>query len=172
MATVGTNNGADITLTRNGVRVSHLIPGTYVIEVRDRSSIHNFHLTGPGVNQTTTVAFTGTQTWTVTLAAGTYLFVCDPHATTMRGTFTVSAAPPPPPPPPPAPQPRCRVPRVVGRTLGTARRLVRRAGCRVGRVRSARSARRRGRIVRQSPRAGIRVRRGTRVTLVVSRGRR
>ncbi len=168
MATVGTNNGTDITLTRNGVRVTHLVPGRYVIEVRDRSRLHNFHLTGPGVNQTTTVAFAGTQTWTVTLTAGTYLFVCDPHATTMRGTFTVSATPPP----PPKPQARCRVPRVVGRPLATARRLIRRAGCRVGRVRTARSARRRGRVLRQSPRAGIRVRRGTRVTLVVSRGRR
>jgi hypothetical protein len=105
----------------------------------------------------------------VTLSAGTYLFVCDPHTTTMRGSFAVSAAPPP---LRPAPQARCRVPRVVGRPLSTARRLVRRAGCRVGRVRSTRSARRRGRVLRQSPRAGIRVRRGTRVTLVVSRGRR
>ena len=164
MATVGTNNGSDLTLTRNGVPVTNLTPGRYVIEVRDRSGLHNFHLTGPGVNQATTVAFTGTQTWTLTLAAGTYRFVCDPHATTMRGTFTVSATPPPP--------ARCRVPRVVGRTLATARRLVRRAGCRVGRVRNARSARRRGSVLRQSPRAGVRVRRGTRVTLVVSRGRR
>ena len=111
----------DITLTRNGVRVTHLTPGGDVITVRDRSGLHNFHLTGPGVNQTTTVAFTGTLTWTLTLTAGTYRFVCDPHAATMRGTFTVSATAPPP--------ARCRVPRVVGRTLATARRLVRRAGC-------------------------------------------
>ena len=40
------------------------------------------------------------------------------------------------------------------------------------RVRSARSAKRRGGVIRQSPRAGIRVRRGSRVSLVVSRGRR
>jgi PASTA domain len=66
----------------------------------------------------------------------------------------------------------CRVPKVVGRRLATARRLVARAGCRVGRVRRIRSARRNGTVVRQAPRAGSRVRRGTRVALTVSRGRR
>jgi PASTA domain/Divergent InlB B-repeat domain len=67
---------------------------------------------------------------------------------------------------------RCWVPRVVGRTLPAARRLIVRAGCRVGRIRRARSTRARGRVVRQAPRANARVRRGTRVNLTVSRGRR
>ena len=175
VATVGTNNGADITLTQNGVAVQHIPPGAYTIEVRDRSAIHNFHLSGPSVNRATEVAFVGTQTWSVTLSEGSYLFVCDPHSSTMRGSFTVGTGPAPPPPPPPPAQPprRCIVPRVVGRTLPTAQRLIRRRGCRVGRVRRVRSTRaRRGRVMRQTPRAGRRVVRGTRIALVVGRGRR
>jgi PASTA domain/Copper binding proteins, plastocyanin/azurin family len=176
VATVGTNNGTDITLTRDGVQVTHLPPGPYSIRVRDRSAFHNFHLTGPGLERTTTLDFVGETTWDVTLSEGTYRFVCDPHiAAGMTGSFTVGTGPAPPPPPPPPPAPlvrRCVVPRVVGRPLLAAQRLIRRRGCRVGRVRRARSSRARGRVIRQTPRAGRRVPRGTRVTLVVSRGRR
>ena len=75
-----------------------------------------------------------------------------------------AAAPPPPPPPPP----QCRVPRVIGLRLATAQTRIRRANCRVGRVRRARS-RRVGRVLSQSPRAGLRRPRGTRVNLVVGR---
>jgi Tol biopolymer transport system component len=75
------------------------------------------------------------------------------------------AGTPPPPPPPPV---QCRVPRVIGLRLATARTRIRRANCRVGRVRRARS-RRVGRVLSQSPRAGTRRPRGTRVTLVVGR---
>jgi len=32
----------------------------------------------------------GTETFTVELGAGTYEFVCDPHASTMNGSFEVS----------------------------------------------------------------------------------
>ena len=78
--------------------------------------------------------------------------------------------PPPPPDPPPPPQPpqRCVVPRVVGLRLGTARKRIRRAHCRVGRVRRAYS-RRVGRVLAQSPRAGARRPAGTRVNLLVGR---
>ena len=62
----------------------------------------------------------------------------------------------------------CRVPRVVGKRLALARRLITRGGCRVGRIRRARS-RRVGRVLRQSPRGGVRRARGTRVNLVVGR---
>lgn len=108
IATVGTNDAHVISLTHaNGSAVTDIAPGTYEIEVRDRSEIHNFHLTGPGVNMTTTVGFTGTATWTVTLRdASRYTYVCDVHPGDMRGTFTVGGGPPPPPPaPPPAPVP-------------------------------------------------------------------
>jgi glucose/arabinose dehydrogenase len=67
---------------------------------------------------------------------------------------------------------RCRVPRVVGLRLATARSRIRRAHCRVGRVRQQRSSRARGRVVAQSPRPGARRARGSRVHLTVSRGRR
>ena len=70
--------------------------------MQDRSEEHNFHLTGPGVNQATDVDFVGTVTWTITVTNGTYRYVCDPHPSTMRGSFAVG----PPPPSRPAGPPR------------------------------------------------------------------
>ena len=64
--------------------------GKYVITIHDRSSIHDFHLTGPGVNKVTSVPGTGTTKWTVTLKKGTYHFVCDPHRTIMHGVLKVT----------------------------------------------------------------------------------
>src|SRR3954453_13880543 len=64
--------------------------GTYVITIHDLASIHDFHLTGPGVNKKTSVAGTGTTKWTVKLKTGTYHFVCDPHQTIMHGVLKVS----------------------------------------------------------------------------------
>ena len=63
--------------------------GKYTLVVSDKSNIHNFHLTGPGVNVKTSVAATGSKTFKITLKKGKYTFLCDPHASTMRGTFTV-----------------------------------------------------------------------------------
>ena len=80
--------GFTIALTRDG-QPAHLDPGTYTITVNDLSIEHNFHLTGPGVNQATTVETSSTVTWTVTFTDGTYRYVCDPHANIMRGSFTV-----------------------------------------------------------------------------------
>jgi plastocyanin len=65
--------------------------GTYKIKVEDKGTIHNFHLKGPGVNKSTSVGGTGETTWTVKLKPGTYTFVCDPHASQMRGSFRVTA---------------------------------------------------------------------------------
>jgi len=40
------------------------------------------------VNKVTSVAGTGQTTWTVTLQKGkTYRFMCDPHASIMKGSF-------------------------------------------------------------------------------------
>ena len=64
--------------------------GKIKLVVADKASIHNFHLTGPGVNVKTSVSGTGTKTFTVTLKKGTYKFVCDPHASVMKGSFKVS----------------------------------------------------------------------------------
>ena len=149
-----------------------LSAGPVVLTVNDRSRFHNFHLRGPGIDQTTTEDFVGTQTWTVTLADGVFTFQCDPHAAQMNGAFSVGSAQPPPPPAPPAARAKCKVPKVVGKRLAVAKRAITRARCRIGRIRRARSTKARGRVVRQTPRAGAVRTRGARVHLVVSRGQR
>lgn len=73
----------------SGNEVTNLPAGEYEVQVTDLSSIHNFHLTGPGVEESTTVPETTQITWTVTLEAGAYTFRCDPHRP-MVGTFTVT----------------------------------------------------------------------------------
>ncbi len=73
-----------------GKVVKSLKAGAYVIKVEDKSSIHNFHLFGPGVNKTTSLAATGEKTWTVKLKPGTYTYQCDAHASSgMKATFKV-----------------------------------------------------------------------------------
>lgn len=64
--------------------------GKIKLVVSDKSSIHDFHLVGPGVNVKTSVSGTGTKTFTVTLQKGTYKFMCDPHASMMHGSFKIS----------------------------------------------------------------------------------
>ncbi len=65
--------------------------GKIKLVVADKSSIHNFHLTGGGVNVKTSVSAVGSKTFTVTLKKGTtYRFVCDPHASSMKGSFKIS----------------------------------------------------------------------------------
>ncbi len=103
-----------------GRTVTQLDPGTYDVVVEDLSEEHNFHLQGPGVNQSTSLPFTGTVTWTVTFAEGRYTFVCDPHASVMRGSFT-AGDPPPPPPPPTVPAPTRLVATVGPRATITLR---------------------------------------------------
>ena len=64
--------------------------GDYTLVVDDKSSAHNFHLTGPGgVDVSTDVSAEGEQSFKITLVAGEYRFQCDPHASSMNGTFTV-----------------------------------------------------------------------------------
>lgn len=80
----------NISLKAGGRPVTHLKAGTYTIVVEDRSAVHNFHLRGPGVDKLTSVVGKGTQRWTVKLVPGRYTYVCDPHKSFMRGSFTVS----------------------------------------------------------------------------------
>ena len=64
--------------------------GDYSLVVNDQSTAHNFHLTGPGgVDVSTEVSEEGEKTFDVTLVAGEYKFQCDPHASSMNGSFTV-----------------------------------------------------------------------------------
>ncbi len=95
---VGTGDAFVISLTdASGARVTSLPPGTYTLLVHDRSDIHDFHLSGPGdVDVATPVESHGDFTFTVTLVAGTYTYVCDPHDSTMKGTFKVGSASSPP----------------------------------------------------------------------------
>jgi plastocyanin len=89
---IGTDGpGFTITLTYKGKAAKKLTPGAYTLVVRDKASIHNFHLVGPGVNKTvTSVPFMGTKTVKVVLKKGKYTYQCDPHAAAgMKGTFTV-----------------------------------------------------------------------------------
>jgi hypothetical protein len=82
--------GFTITLDdADGQPVTSLRPGTYWLTIDDLSNRHNFHIFGPGLDETTTVSFTGTITLKVHLSHGEYTFVCDPHASMMTGSFTV-----------------------------------------------------------------------------------
>ena len=82
--------GFTITLKKGTATVKTLKAGSYKITVNDKSNIHDFHLKGPGVNKViTTTAFKGTKSFTVRLKKGKYTYVCDPHATVMKHTFTV-----------------------------------------------------------------------------------
>ena len=63
--------------------------GKYTLVVNDKSSLHNFHLKGPNVNVKTTVPATGSKRFTITVKKGKYTFLCDPHPTQMKGSFTI-----------------------------------------------------------------------------------
>jgi plastocyanin len=84
--------GFTIGLTMQGKKVTKLKPGTaYRFVISDRSSIHDFHLSGPGFNHVLTgVGFTGRKSFLLKLKKGSYRFVCDPHSDSMRGRFLVS----------------------------------------------------------------------------------
>jgi plastocyanin len=79
--------GPGFTITMNKKTVK---AGTYVITIHDLASIHDFHLTGPGVDKKTSVVGTGSTKWTVKLKKGEYHFVCDPHHTIMHGVLKVT----------------------------------------------------------------------------------
>lgn len=79
-------------------------PGKITLTISDKSGSHNFHLRGPGGKEVqafdvkakktvksvaTSVGSTGTSSFTFTLKKGTYTFVCDPHAGSMKGSFAV-----------------------------------------------------------------------------------
>jgi plastocyanin len=89
---VGTSGpGYTIGVTKAGKKVKTLKHGTYKIVVRDKSSAHNFHLMGPGVNKSTSVSAVTTKTWTVKLKKGKYTYQCDIHASIgMKGSFRVT----------------------------------------------------------------------------------
>jgi hypothetical protein len=120
IGTVGQADSFSISLKdASGTAVSHLDPGDYTITVNDLSTLHNFHLLGPGgVDMATDVDTTGMQTWNVSLTDGVYTYRCDAHPVQMKHTFRVGAAPPP-------------TPKLTGK-VGPARTiLLKRSGTRV-----------------------------------------
>jgi plastocyanin len=87
-----TGPGLSITVTKAGKKVTRLRPGRYTITVSDRSSSHDFVLTGPGIRnrRVTGVGFTGRRSITVTLRRGRYEYYCSPHrAIGMQGFLRV-----------------------------------------------------------------------------------
>src|SRR5262249_48332505 len=88
----------------SGANVKHPDVGTYTLLVHALSDLHDFHLSGPGVNVTTDVIGTGDQTFTINVTDGVYDFQCDAHPLQMKGAFAGGTATLPPattPPPPP-----------------------------------------------------------------------
>lgn len=84
--------GFTISLQQDGADVTTLPAGTYSFVVSDQSAAHNFALVSPDGTPTalTTVPATGSETVTIDLTAGTWTFDCQPHSSTMNGSFTVS----------------------------------------------------------------------------------
>ena len=82
--------GFTITLTKAGKKVTTLPAGKYVFKIADKSAIHDFHLTGPGVNKTTSVGAVTNVTSTLTPKKGTPTSVSDPHKSFMHGSFKVT----------------------------------------------------------------------------------
>ena len=100
LATVGTpTSGNDFQISlkdSTGTKVTHLDPGAYTITVHDYATVHNFHLTGPGVDKATDVETTSDATWDVTFTNGTYKYQCDFHPF-LHGSFTSGTVVAPPP---------------------------------------------------------------------------
>jgi plastocyanin len=83
--------GFTIKLTLGGKKVTTLKKGVrYRFLISDQASIHDFHVRGPGLDRVlTSVGFTGTKSFVLTLKKGAYRYLCDPHAALMHGSFRV-----------------------------------------------------------------------------------
>jgi hypothetical protein len=74
-------------------------------------------------------------------------------------------------PPPPPPLAKCHVPRLKGMKLPAAEKALRRAHCKVGKVKHVSTSKlARGRVMSTKPRAGRRLQAGSRIELFVSKG--
>jgi uncharacterized repeat protein (TIGR01451 family) len=73
----------------------------------------------------------------------------------------------------PPPPPKCKVPKVIGLKLLKAKAKIRKAHCKVGKVRKKLSTRRKkGKVIAQKPKAGKTLRAGSKVSLTVGKGPR
>lgn len=94
MAVVGSANDPEAyaigILDEQGAMITSVPAGDYSLTFVDRSQLHNFHLTGEGVDVATEVRGTDESTVEITLAEGSYEYVCDPHSGTMNGVLEVT----------------------------------------------------------------------------------
>jgi hypothetical protein len=91
----------------------------------------------------------------------------DGAGATTQAQVTVAYQPPAPPPP----VAKCHVPRVKGKKLRAAEKALRKAHCKVGKVKHVSSRKlARGRVMSSTPRAGRRLRAGSKIELFVSTG--
>ncbi len=86
-ATVG--QGSFLTLRLDGKIVSKLRAGNFTIAVADKSTKDNFHLTGAGLNRSTSVAKKENATWILNLKKGVYQYSSD-GSSKRKGTFRVT----------------------------------------------------------------------------------
>ena len=97
IGTVGSTDDPDayeinLTTEAGAAVTTTLPPGQYMLEIRDLSTIHNFHLGGPfaAVDVATDVAGTGERTAILMLQEEeSYRYFCDAHPTTMNVTFSI-----------------------------------------------------------------------------------
>ena len=84
--------GFTITLKNaKGKKVKTLKAGKYTFVIKDKASIHNFVVEGPGVERDITkVSFVGTKTVTLKLRKGKYKYYCRPHESSMFGFVKVT----------------------------------------------------------------------------------
>jgi len=81
--------GFTISLKMGGKTVKSLKAGAYKFKIADKSNAHNFALKGAMKKTLTGISFTGTKTVTIKLKKGKYTYYCQPHASSMKGSFTV-----------------------------------------------------------------------------------
>ncbi len=120
------------------------------------------------VTYTPTSTYSGSDTFTFTAGDG--------KAGSNVAAVSITVAPAPavtPPPPPSPPANKCKVPKVVGKTLAAAKGAIKKAHCRAGTVSYARSSKvKKGTVISQSRRAGKVYAANTAIKLVVSRGKK
>jgi hypothetical protein len=80
----------NISLKSGTKKVTSLKAGKYTIVVEDTASDRNFHLSGPGLNKTTSVAGRHVHVDGHVQGGQDYKYVCDPHASFMKGSFKVT----------------------------------------------------------------------------------
>lgn len=79
-----------ITLKNAAGTIVRRVPrGTHTFVIKDRSTKHDFHLSGGGIHKFTGLGFVGQRTWSgLRIKVDvTYTYWCQPHADVMTRTF-------------------------------------------------------------------------------------